>query len=327
MVRVLVTGGAGYIGSHACKELAARGHEPVCLDSFVTGWRDSVRFGTLVEVDLNDREATRQALDSVRPDAVMHFAALSQVGESMQIPGLYWRNNVGGTLNLLDAMREVEVSRLVFSSTAAVYGNARETLIPEHAPTVPTSAYGASKLAVEAMIADFAGAHGLEAMIFRYFNVAGADPDGAVGEWHRPETHLIPLVLDVAAGRREAITIFGADYQTPDGTCIRDYLHVGDLVDAHLLGLERLLAGKTGLTLNLGTGRGYSVRDVIDRARAITGCTIAERAGDRRAGDPARLVADGSRAAALLGWQPVRSDLDTLVADAWAWHRGSGYRQ
>lgn len=325
MVTVLVTGGAGYIGSHACKRLAERGYQPICFDSFVTGWRDAVRFGPVIEGDLTDRETTIAALASVQPDAVMHFAALSQVGESMIAPERYWRNNVLGSLNLLDAMRETGVGRLVFSSTAAVYGDAQAVPIPESAPTRPTSAYGASKLAVEAMIADFATAHGLAAVVFRYFNVAGADPDGTVGEWHRPETHLIPLVLEVAAGQRDAITVFGSDYASPDGTCIRDYLHVSDLVDAHLLGLERLLAGQGGLTLNLGTGRGYSVREVIDRARIVTGETIAERAGTRRPGDPDQLVADGRRATAILGWQPVRSALDSLIADAWAWHRNGGY--
>ena len=325
MARILVTGGAGYIGSHACKRLAAAGHEAVCFDGFITGWREAVRFGPLIEGNLLDPGDLARAFAAVRPDAVMHFAALSLVAQSVAEPGLYWRNNVGGTLNLLEAMRDAGVDRLVFSSTAATYGDAIEALIPEEAPQHPTNPYGATKLAVERMIADFGAASGLRAIIFRYFNVAGADPEALIGECHRPETHLVPLVLDAASGRRPSITVFGADYPTPDGTCIRDYLHVEDLVEAHVLGLDRLLAGGPGLIANLGTGRGYSVREVIDRARHVTGLSIPEQAGDRRLGDPARLVCDGRRAMAELGWIPRRSDLDTMIADAWAWHQRGGY--
>ena len=326
MARVLVTGGAGYIGSHACKRLSEAGHEPVCFDGFLTGWRDAVRFGPLIEGNLLNADDLARAFAAAQPDAVMHFAALSLVGQSVAEPGLYWRNNVGGTLNLLEAMRTAGVDRLVFSSTAATYGEAVHELIPEDAAQVPTNPYGATKLAVERMIADFGAAHGLRAVIFRYFNVAGADPQARIGECHRPETHLVPLVLDAASGRRAAITVFGSDYPTPDGTCIRDYLHVEDLVEAHLLGLDRLMDGGPGLVANLGTGQGYSVRAVIDRARLVTGLAIPEQAGDRRPGDPARLVCDGRRAMAELGWTPRRSDLDTMIADAWAWHQRGGYR-
>ena len=325
MARVLVTGGAGYIGSHACRRLAEAGHEPVCLDSFVTGWREAVRFGPLVEADLLDAAGLAAAIAAVQPDAVMHFAALSLVGESVTEPGRYWRNNVVGSLNLLEAMRANGIDRLVFSSTAAVYGEARDLLIAETAPKEPTNPYGATKLAVERMIGDVGRAWGMRAVVFRYFNVAGAEAEAGIGEQHRPETHLVPLVLDAASGRRPAITVFGTDYPTADGTCIRDYLHVADLVEAHLLGLGRLLDGGAGLTVNLGTGRGYSVREVIERAQAVTGLDIPQRLGERRPGDPARLVCDGSRAMAELGWTPRRSDLDTMIADAWAWHQRSGY--
>ena len=325
MARILVTGGAGYIGSHACKCLAAAGHEPWCFDAFLTGWREAVQFGPLVEGDLLDPDALARAFAAARPDAVMHFAALSLVGESMAEPGRYWRNNVVGTLNLLEAMRRADVDALVFSSTAAVYGDGDDALIPETAPLRPGSTYGATKMAVERAIGDFGAAHGLRAVIFRYFNVAGADPGARIGECHRPETHLVPLVLEAASGRRPALTVFGADYPTPDGTCIRDYVHVEDLVEAHRLGLERLLRGEPGLTANLGTGHGFSVRDVITAARAVTGLEVPHRVGARRSGDPSRLVCDGRLATAALGWRPVRSELATMIADAWRWHQRNGY--
>lgn len=325
MTRILVTGGAGYVGSHACRRLAEAGFEPVCFDNFSTGWREAVRFGPLFEGDLLDPAALARAFEIWRPVAVMHFAALSLVGESVSEPLRYWRNNLGGALNLLEAMRAAGVSRLVFSSTAATYGDAAEALIPEDAPRQPTSPYGSSKLAVERLVADCAAAHGLEAVIFRYFNVAGADGMARIGEQHRPETHLIPLVIDAALGRRDAITVFGDDYPTPDGTCIRDYVHVEDLAEAHRLGLERLLRAGGALTANLGTGRGHSVREVIDRVRAVTGLDVPERAGPRRAGDPPRLVCDPSRAMAELGWRPERSDLDRMIGDAFAWSQRGGF--
>jgi UDP-glucose 4-epimerase len=325
MALIMVVGGAGYIGSHVCKALAAVGHTPICFDNFSTGWRDAARFGPVFEGDLLDPAALDAAFAAHRPEAVMHFAALSLVGESVAAPERYWRGNVVGSLNLLDAMRTAGVGRLVFSSTAAVYGEPDAPLIPETAPLAPTNPYGATKLAVERMIADHAAAHGLRAAVFRYFNVAGADPDGLIGEDHRPETHLIPVVLQAAAGRREGMAIHGGDYPTPDGTCVRDYLHVVDLAEAHLLGLERLLDGCDGLTVNLGTGRGWSVREVVDRVEAVTGLDVPRTIGPRRPGDPARLVCDGARGAALLGWRPGRSDLDAMIADAWAWGQRGGY--
>jgi UDP-glucose 4-epimerase len=325
MPSVLVTGGGGYVGSHACKRLAEAGYEPICFDNFSTGWREAAQFGPVIEGDLLDPGSLDAAFNAAKPDAVMHFAALSLVGESVAEPLRYWRNNVGGALNLLEAMGRAGVDRLVFSSTAATYGDADCATIPEDAPQTPTNPYGASKLAVERLVRACAAAGGLRSVIFRYFNVAGADSLGRIGEQHRPETHLIPLVLDAARGRRPAITVFGDDYPTPDGTCIRDYVHVEDLADAHLLGLERLLDGGGDLVANLGVGEGYSVRAVIDRARHVTGLEIPEETGARRSGDPARLVCDPSRARAELGWRAERSDLDRMIADAWAWTQRPGF--
>lgn len=325
MARVLVTGGAGYIGAHACKRLAAAGHEPIVFDNLRTGWRQAVRYGPLAEGDLLRPEDLDRAFAAHRPDAVMHFAALSVVGESQSQPALYWRNNVAGTLNLVEAMLRADVRQLVFSSTAAVYGEPDMALIPETASKQPTNTYGATKLAIEAMLADVERGNGLRAVVFRYFNVAGADPDRDIGEQHRPETHLVPLVLQAAAGERPAITIFGDDYATPDGTCVRDYVHVEDIAAAHALALEWLRDGGASQTLNLGTGRGYSVREVIDAAARVTGRDIPRTTGARRPGDPRQLVCDASRAGAVLGWRPRRSDIDTMVADAWAWHGGPGY--
>jgi UDP-glucose-4-epimerase GalE len=319
MATVLVTGGAGYIGSHACKALAAAGHQPVCFDDFSTGWRASALFGPVIEGNLLDAAAIGAAVQDVRPDAVMHFAALSLVGDSVREPARYWRGNVLGALNLLDAMCETGVNRLIFSSTAATYGEPDVALITEATPQLPTNPYGQTKLAIERMIADHAAAYGLNATIFRYFNVAGADPAGEIGESHRPETHLIPIVLEAAAGLRPELVVNGTDYPTSDGACVRDYLHVCDLVDAHLLGLERLLTDRDGHILNLGVGRGYSVLEVIAAAEAITGRAVSHRIGPRRPGDPARLVCDGQPARDTFGWSPQRSDLETMIADAWRW--------
>jgi UDP-glucose-4-epimerase GalE len=316
---VLVTGGAGFIGAHACKALQAAGHVPVCFDNFSTGWREAARFGPLVEGDLLDARAVRTALDDIRPDAVMHFAALSLVGDSVRDPARYWRSNLTGALNLFDAMRDAGVMRLIFSSTAATYGEPEATLIREDTPQRPTNPYGASKLAIERVIADYGAAYGLNAMVFRYFNVAGADPDGEIGESHRPESHLIPIVLEAAAGLRPEIVVNGCDYPTADGACVRDYLHVCDLVEAHRLGLDKLLSDHPGLHLNLGIGHGYSVLEVIEAARRVTGRDIAVRIGPRRAGDPARLVCDGQTARDHLDWSPKCSDLDTMIRDAWRW--------
>ncbi|MFO7854303.1 MAG: UDP-glucose 4-epimerase GalE [Paracoccaceae bacterium] len=321
MARILVTGGAGYIGAHGCKALRDAGHEPVVFDDFRTGWRQAVRFGEGIEGDLLDPAALAAAFARVRPDAVMHFAALSNVGESMRDPALYWRNNVAGSLNLLAAMRDAGVCAIVFSSTAATYGEPDEDPITEAAPQRPINPYGASKLAVEAMLADFERAHGIRSAIFRYFNVAGADEGREIGEHHVPETHLVPNILDAAAGAREAIVVNGTDYPTPDGTCIRDYVHVMDLVDAHVLAIDRLLAGGDSLRLNLGTGAGFSVAEVVAAAREAVGTEIPVEYGPRRPGDPARLVCDGSKAQAVLGWRPRRSEMRRMIADAWAWRQ------
>jgi UDP-glucose 4-epimerase len=322
MVTVLVTGGAGYIGSHACKALAEAGHVPVCFDNLSTGWRNAVRYGPFVEGDLLDAAAIRAAVDAAQPEAVMHFAALSLVGDSMRDPARYWRENLVGAMNLLDAMRGAGTEILIFSSTAATYGEPETPLIREDETQRPTNPYGRTKLAIERMIDDQAMAYGLRTGVFRYFNVAGADPEGEIGELHRPETHLAPIVLEAAAGLREEIVVNGVDYPTPDGSCIRDYLHVRDLADAHVLGLERLRAGGEGFHLNLGVGRGYSVLEVIAAAEHATGRSVPRRTGPRRPGDPAQLVCDGSAARRVLGWTPRRSDLDTMIADAWRWTCG-----
>jgi len=326
MVVVLVTGGGGYVGSHACKALAVAGHEPVSFDNFVTGHRQAVRYGPLVEGDLLDAGALDRAFADYRPAAVMHFAAFSDVGASVREPGRYWRNNVAGSLNLAEAALRHGVDALVFSSTCAVYGPAMGDNLAETDARVPFNPYGRTKLAVEHLLGDFAAAFDLRTVVFRYFNAAGADPDREIGEDHRPETHLIPLVLDAAAGRRAAIEIFGSDYPTPDGTCIRDYVHVTDLADAHVRGLEHLLDGGAPLTLNLGSGTGHSVLSVIETARAITGRAIAVIEGKRRPGDPPRLVSGSELASELLGWHAQRSDLATMIEDAWRWHETGMYR-
>lgn len=323
--RVLVTGGAGYIGSHACKALAAAGYLPVTLDNLSTGWRDAVRFGPFVQADLLDRPALDAAFAEHRPVAVLHFAALSQVGEAMAEPGKYWRNNVCGSLNLIEAATGAGCLDFVFSSTCATYGDRDGEVLDEDSPQAPLNAYGASKRAVEDMLANFAAARGLRSVIFRYFNVAGADPEGEVGEYHRPETHLIPLILDAVDGRRPALTVHGTDYPTPDGTCIRDYVHVMDLVDAHVMGLEWLRAGRGSRVFCLGTGSGFSVREVIEATRHVTNRPVPMVDGPRRGGDAVRLVSGSSRAQAELGWQPRRSTMRQMIADAWRWHQNGSY--
>lgn len=324
-VPVLVTGGAGYIGSHACKALARAGYLPVTYDSLVTGWRAAVKFGPLEEGDLADRARLDAVLARWKPVAVMHFAALSLVGEAMADPAKYWRANVLSSLTLLEAMAAAGCRNLVFSSTCATYGDQDGVVLDEETPQAPINAYGGSKRAIEDMIRDFGAAHGLEAVIFRYFNVAGADPDGEVGEFHRPETHLVPLLLDAVAGTRPALTLHGTDYPTPDGTAIRDYVHVSDLADAHVAGLGRLVAGQGGRVYCLGTGSGFSVREVAAAARAVTNREVPLVEGPRRAGDAVRLVCGSTRARAELGWEPARSDMATMIADAWRWHQGKGY--
>ncbi|MBR9766587.1 MAG: UDP-glucose 4-epimerase GalE, partial [Rhodobacteraceae bacterium] len=262
-----------------------------------------------------------------QPVAVMHFAALSQVGESMQQPGLYWRNNVLGSLNLVEAAVDAGCMNFVFSSTCATYGEHDNVVLDEDTPQHPINAYGASKQAVEEILKTFGAAHGLRHVIFRYFNVAGADPEGEVGEHHRPETHLIPIMLEAIDGQRDALTIFGTDYETPDGTCIRDYVHVCDLVDAHVLGVRWLQDGKGNRVFNLGTGHGFSVRQVMDQSRVVTNREVPHREGPRRAGDCTKLVSGSVRAERELGWTPSRSTLDTMIEDAWRWHRTGTYEK
>lgn len=321
---VLVTGGAGYIGAHACKALAQAGYTPVTFDNLSTGHAEAVKFGPLFQGDLTDRASIDAAFEAHKPAAVLHFAALSQVGESVTDPGRYWRENVGGALNLIEATVAAGVSNFVFSSTCATYGDQDGVVLTEDTDQRPMNAYGGSKLAIEQMLADFAP-QGLETVIFRYFNVAGADPEAEVGEDHDPETHLVPLVIDAIAGRRGPLTVFGTDYDTPDGTCIRDYVHVSDLADAHVKGLEWLTAGKGSRTFCLGTGTGFSVKEVIDAAKAVTNAEVPHTEGARRAGDATRLVCGSERAKTELGWLPSRSDMVTMLRDAHRWHEKGSF--
>ncbi|MBA84736.1 MAG: UDP-glucose 4-epimerase GalE [Rhodobacteraceae bacterium] len=327
MTNVLVTGGAGYIGSHACKALKAAGFTPVTFDNLVTGWQDAVKFGPFEKGDLLDRARLDQVFAQYQPVAVMHFAALSQVGESMSNPGKYWLNNTGGSLNLIEAAAEAGCLNFVFSSTCATYGEQDNVVLNEDSVQLPINAYGGSKRTIEDMLRDFDASHGMKSVIFRYFNVAGGDPEAEVGEFHRPETHLIPLILDAIDGKRDALTIFGTDYDTPDGTCIRDYVHVCDLVDAHVLGVDWLKAGQGSRVFNLGTGSGFSVREVMDAAAAVTGRKVPYTEGPRRAGDCTKLVSGSTRAEEELGWRPKRSTLDLMIADAWRWHQSGHYEK
>jgi UDP-glucose 4-epimerase len=327
MSNIIVTGGAGYIGSHACKALKAAGFTPVTVDNLVTGWKDAVKFGPFEQADLLDRAHLDKIFAKYRPIAVIHFAALSQVGESMQDPGLYWRNNVQGSLTLIEAAVAADCRNFVFSSTCATYGEQDNVVLDETCEQKPINAYGASKRAIEDILRDFEAAFGLRHVIFRYFNVAGADPEGEVGEFHRPETHLIPVLLDAIDGKRDALTIHGTDYKTPDGTCIRDYVHVCDLVDAHVLGLKWLQDGKKSRVFNLGTGTGFSVREVMDHSREVTNRAVPFVEGPRRAGDCTKLVSGSERARDELGWTPGRSSLREMITDAWRWHQNGHYEK
>ena len=317
---VLVTGGAGYIGSHACKALAGAGFQPVVFDNLSRGHREAVRWGPLVEGDLADRQRLCAALIEHKVEAVMHFAAYAYVGESVADPALYYRNNLGGTLSLLEAMREAGIGEIVFSSTCATYGIPDGVPIREDAPQRPVNPYGETKLAIERALHWYAAAYGLRSVSLRYFNAAGADPEGEIGEHHEPETHLVPLVLQAALGHGPHIEIYGTDYPTPDGTAIRDYVHVCDLAIAHLRALERLRGGGGSAAVNLGTGQGHSVREVIAAAELASGRKVPARAAPRRPGDPPALVADPSLAGEILGWHPQHSDLDTIIRTSLAWH-------
>ena len=318
---VLVTGGAGYIGSHACKVLARAGYQPVVFDNLSRGHREAVRWGPLIEGDLADRNRLIMALETHRIMAVMHFAAFAYVGESVADPAMYYRNNLGGSLSLMEAMRETGVDKIVFSSSCATYGIPAGSPIRETAPQLPVNPYGETKLAIERALHWYGEAYRLRSVSLRYFNAAGADPEGEMGELHEPETHLIPLVLQTALEQRAYVDIYGTDYPTADGTAIRDYIHVEDLAEAHLRALEHLYAGRESTALNLGTGQGHSVREVIAMAELVCGRAIPLRETARRAGDPPVLVADPSRAAERLGWQALRSDLRTIIGTAFAWHK------
>ena len=319
--KILVVGGAGYIGPHMVKKLVRAGFDVVVLDDLSTGHRAALRYGHFVEGSIADRSLLDDLLANGRFDAVMHFASFIQVGESVSQPAKYYQNNVVNTLNLLDAMVQHGVGNVVFSSTAAIFGEPGSPLIDEISPANPINPYGRSKWMIEQVLADYEHAYGLHSVCLRYFNAAGADPEGELGERHDPETHLIPLVLQAASGRRASIAVFGTDYDTPDGTCVRDYIHVDDLCDAHQLALKRLWAGEGSGRFNLGNGNGFSVRQVIEAAGKVTGRPILIRYEPRRPGDPARLVADARRARQVLGWQPKFSSLEKIVADAWVWEQ------
>ena len=324
MANILVTGGAGYIGAHACKALAAAGHGPITFDNLSRGHASAVKWGPLEVGDICDGARLAEVLGAYQPEAVMHFAAFAYVDESVARPELYYRNNVGGALTLLAAMRDAGVERLVFSSTCATYGQPDRLPIVEDCPQAPINPYGASKLMVERVLEDFAAAYGLRSVALRYFNAAGADPEGEIGEDHDPEPHLVPLVLDAAAGGG-AVTVHGTDYETPDGSCIRDYVHVTDIAEAHLLALQVL--GRPGFrAYNLGSGQGASVLEVIETARRVAGRSIDVVLGPRRPGDPAALLADASRAARELDWRP-RHGLEDMIRTAWSWRQARSERK
>ncbi|CAN8139511.1 UDP-glucose 4-epimerase [uncultured Thiomicrorhabdus sp.] len=325
-LNILVIGGAGYIGSHMVKMLAKAGHDVTVLDNLSTGFRDSVKYGKLVIGDLADIHLLENLFKENAFDSVMHFAANSLVGESMTNPSKYYRNNVSNTLNLLDVMVRHNVKHFIFSSTAATFGEPEYVPIDEAHPQKPINPYGASKLMIERILQDYADAYQLNSVCLRYFNACGADPEGEIGECHDPETHLIPLILQAASGRRKSITVFGEDYPTEDGTCIRDYIHINDLCSAHALALDYIQQGKEqgALAFNLGNGTGFSVQQVIDVVKAVVaedGKTLIVDEGERRAGDPAVLVADATKAKTKLGWKPEYADLETIVSHAWAWEK------
>jgi len=320
MSRILVTGGAGFVGSHCVKALAASGHDCIVVDNLSTGARDFLRWGGFVMADIRDTDAV-SAVFQERVDAVMHFAGLSAVADSVASPGVYYDVNVHGTRVLLDAMARANVQAIVFSSSCAVYGEPTELPISERSTFDPVNPYGHTKLVCEAMIRAFGKAYGIRSACLRYFNAAGADSAGELGEDHARETRLIPLALDAVTGRRPPLFLYGTDYDTKDGTAIRDYIHVEDLARGHLAALEHLMKGGPSLALNLGTGCGASVKEVLDTIRHVTGCEVPLRIADRRPGDPAVLVADASRALDVLGWNAARSNLDLIVEDAWRWHK------
>ncbi|MFN3427242.1 MAG: UDP-glucose 4-epimerase GalE [Candidatus Thermochlorobacter sp.] len=318
---ILVTGGAGYIGSHGVRQLQRAGYQTLIVDNLVYGHRDFAEKSQHLIGDLQDAAFVQDVFARYQIRAVMHFAAFAYVGESVKEPAKYYRNNLVATLNVLDAMRQHGVKHFIFSSTCATYGEPEEVPIAETHPQRPINPYGRSKLMVEHILQDYDAAYDIKFVSLRYFNAAGADPEGGIGEDHTPETHLIPLLLDVALGKRAFITIYGNDYPTPDGTCIRDYIHVTDLADAHVLGLKYLEAGGKSDVFNLGNGNGFSVKEVHAMAECVTGKPIKAIIGERRAGDPARLIASAEKAKRILGWQPRFADLETIIRTAWQWHQ------
>lgn len=322
---VFITGGAGYIGSHVAKCLHRAGWNPVTYDNFRRGHREAVKWGPLVEGELLDGARLADALSAWRPAMVVHCAALAYVGESAREPGTYYANNVTGTLTLLEAMRLASVDRLVFSSTCAVYGVPEAGPVREDSPRNPVNPYGRSKLAAESVIGDFEAAYGMRAVCLRYFNAAGCDPEGEIGESHDPETHLIPLALEAAANPEVPLHVLGTDYPTPDGTCIRDYVHVADLAEGHRLAIEHLMDGGAGDRINLGYGEGRSVLDIVKGVERVTGRTVAMTSAPRRPGDPPVLVGDATRAGRVLGWRPRHAALDDILETAWRWHRNRSY--
>ncbi len=321
-MNVLVIGGAGYIGSHMVRFLDKAGHKTWVLDNLSTGFMQAVTAGELVVGDMNDSALVKSILGDNKIDIVMHFAACALVGESCENPAKYYQNNVVNTLLMLEAMRETNVRKIVFSSTCATYGVPKNMPISESTPQQPVNPYGFTKLVIERALRDYSKAHHFGYAALRYFNAAGASPIGGIGEDHTPESHLIPIVLQVALGQREKVTVFGSDWPTPDGSCVRDYIHVDDLADAHLRAMERLQHGK-GIEVNLGTGTGFSVRQIIETCREVSGIDIASVDGERRAGDPPELVADASKAKDVLGWEPKYTSPQPIIKTAWEWHRNN----
>jgi UDP-glucose-4-epimerase GalE len=324
---VLITGGAGYVGSHTCKAIAARGYLPVCLDNLMYGHARAVHWGPLVKGDIADSLVLDQIFSDYRPKAVIHFAAYAYVGESVEHPAKYYQNNVAGSISLLEAMRRHDCKNIIFSSSCSTYGMPLQIPIPENHPQLPINPYGRTKLMMEQIIRDYGSAYGIRYAILRYFNAAGADPEGQIGEDHDPETHLIPLLLQTVQGRRDYTEIYGTDYDTPDGTAIRDYIHVADLAGAHLLALKYLSQSDQNLFVNLGTGHGNSVMEVIQAVQLVTGIPVVYRTVGRRPGDPPALVAKAEKAASLLGWKPEFIDIQETISTAWNWHQSQWKKQ
>ncbi|SNR92016.1 UDP-glucose 4-epimerase GalE [Desulfurobacterium atlanticum] len=318
-MKIVVTGGAGYIGSHTVKLLTEKNHEVLVIDNLYNGHQEAVKDAQFIRCNIKDTDKLTEIFESFKPDAVIHFAAFIEVGESVKNPLSFYENNVSGTVSLLKAMEITGVDKIIFSSTAAVYGNPVTVPIPETEPIKPINPYGQSKACVEKILNDLSTFKGLNYVSLRYFNAAGADPSGLIGESHNPETHLIPLILKTAKGEREKIYIFGTDYPTPDGTCVRDYIHVNDLADAHLLSLEYLMSGGKSAVFNCGYGKGYSVREIIDTVRKITGKDFRVEETDRRPGDPAVLIADPTNLKKTLNWKPKFDELDIIIKSAWRW--------